>query len=80
MCLLKSLDNQVLVLKSTPLLIVFSTKRAFIGYKIDTISPYNINRLNLLNLNYHSAGYSGGLSGPWQDWLASMQVLFTPVS
>ncbi len=62
-------------------MIVFSTKRAFIEYKIDTISPYyNINRLNLRILNYHSAEYSGGLSGPWQDWLASMQVLFTPVS
>ena len=34
-------------------MIVFSTKRAFIEYKIDTISPYyNINRLNLRNLNY----------------------------
>ena len=44
-------------------------KGVFVGYKIDTISPYyNINRLNLRNLNYHSAGYSGGLSGPWQDW------------
>ena len=68
-------------LKNGYQMIVFSTKRAFIEYKIDTISPYyNIKRLNLRNLNYHFAGYSGGLSGPWHDWLASMQVLFTPVS
>lgn len=74
------LEKAPISLKNGYQMIVFSTKRAFIGY-IDTISPYyNINRLNLRNLNYHSAGYSGGLSGPWHDWLASMQVLFTPVS
>ena len=73
--------NEEKITKKGFLMRFFSAAAGNFSFQIDTILPYyNINRLNLRNLNYHSAGYSGGLSGPWHDWLASMQVLFTPVS